>query len=261
MNNIDSKLIELNTVHQIGLMTHLVVGYPSLEQTVELSKTMTSAGVDFIELQIPFSDPLADGPTIMRACEASLEQGTRVSDAFNVAKKISLEITTPLLFMAYFNTVFKYGTEKFCRDAQAVGISGLIIPDLPLEEDLVEQLTKYCQIYNLKNIRVISPVSTPNRLTKNAKVADGFVYCTARQGTTGAKSELDPSVTKFLKHTRKYIKVPLAVGFGISNKDQIDQLSPYCDVAVVGSALLNIINQSDSDKIHYNVTRFIKSLR
>src|SRR5258708_27751991 len=168
MNNIEQKLVELKKQKRIGLMTHVVIGYPSLEETNSLVKAMVESGADFVELQIPFSDPLADGPTIMRACEESLRNGTKVSDAFAVMKVLSQEVSIPLLFMAYYNTVFTYGVQKFCRDAKEVGASGLIVPDMPIEEEKNEHFFKYCKKYNLHNIQVISPASTDDRLRKNA---------------------------------------------------------------------------------------------
>ncbi len=115
MNSIDKKLAELKKTKRLGLMTHLVVGYPSLDQTIKIAKAMIDEGVDFIELQIPFSDPLADGPTIMKACEKSLANGTKVKDAFKIMKDLSSQISIPLIFMAYYNTVFKYGVKKFLK--------------------------------------------------------------------------------------------------------------------------------------------------
>src|SRR3989338_1642801 len=125
------------------LMTHVVIGYPTLIDTVKIVKTMADCGVDMIELQIPFSDPLADGPTIMRACEKSLENGTKVNDAFVLMKKLSGKVKIPLLFMAYYNTVFKYGTEKFCLDAKNAGAYGLIVPDMPIDEENQEHFYSF----------------------------------------------------------------------------------------------------------------------
>lgn len=260
MNLIEKQLTKIKQGNKLGFMTHLVVGYPSLEVTESLLKVMKDAGVDFIELQIPFSDPLADGPTIMRACEKALENGVKVADAFELASKSSKQINIPFLFMAYYNTVFKYGVQRFCQDAQKSGISGLIVPDMPLEEEHGEHFIKYCHEAGLKNIRVISPASTVDRLKKNARIANGFIYCTARQGITGVQKELDPEIASFLKNVRKYFKIPIAVGFGISNKERISQIKPYADVAVIGSAIIDIINRSPATDIERNIQHFFKSL-
>lgn len=242
MNNIDQQIVKIKSEKRIGIMTHVVVGYPSLGETVSLVKLMEKSRVDFVELQIPFSDPLADGPTIMKACEASLKNGTKVKDAFEIAKKLFKEVKIPLLFMAYYNTVFKYGTKKFCQDAKKAGISGLIVPDMPIEEEDQEHFMKYCIDAGLHHVRVISPSSTDERLAKNSKIANGFVYFTARQGITGAKNTLDPALISNLKKVRQIFKVPVAVGFGISKKEHIQAIKPHVDIAIVGSAIIDIIN-------------------
>lgn len=253
MNKIDEKIREIEKSKSLGLMTHVVVGYPSLDATISLVKLMAKSGVDFVELQIPFSDPLADGPTIMKACEASLKNGTKVKDAFEIAKKLSKEVKIPLLFMAYYNTVFKYGTKRFCEDAKKIGISGLIVPDMSLEEESEEHLNKYCQENGLYNIRVLSPASTKERIQKNAKTAKGFVYCTARQGTTGTQQGLDPKVINYLEQVREESKVPIAVGFGISTPEHIKMIKPLADIAVVGSKVIDIISQGKNyqSKVKY----------
>ena len=248
MNLLDKQLARIKKDKKIGIMAHVVVGYPSLASTVEIVKIMADSGVDIVELQIPFSDPLADGPTIMRACEESLANGTRVEDAFKVMKQLSKEVSIPLLFMSYYNPVFKYGVERFCFDAKEARASGLIVPDMPLEEEDQEHFFRACKKNNLSNIRVVSPASTDERLRKNAKVANGFIYCTAKQGITGASDELSPDLSDYLQRVRKYFDIPIAVGFGISNRTQIKLLEPYADIAVVGSAVIDLINSVPEDK-------------
>ncbi len=260
MNPIDQRLEKIKKEGRLGLMTHVIIGYPTLSQTHSLVKTMEEAGVDFVELQIPFSDPLADGPTIMKACEKALENGTKVEDAFKLAKNLSQEVSIPLLFMAYFNTVFKYGVKKFCVDAKKAGICGLIIPDIPLEEESQEHFLNSCHEAGLYSIRVLSPASTPDRLQKNSQVAEGFIYFTARQGITGAKIEIDPKLAQYLKNIRKYFTVPLAVGFGISNKERVKLIEPFADIAIIGSAIIDLINNSRPSEINKNVKEFILNL-
>lgn len=261
MNLVDRQLKKIRQEKRLGFMTHVVVGYPSIDKTVSLVKTMAEIGVDFIELQIPFSDPLADGPTIMRACEEALQKGVKVRDAFKIANCLSKQIEIPLLFMAYYNTVFKYGTKKFCQDAKKVGISGLIVPDIPLEEEYQEHFIESCKRYELYSIRVVSPVSTLERIRKNAAIANGFIYCTARQGITGTQKHLNPNLVTYLKKIRHLLNIPIAVGFGISSRERIDLIKPYCDIAIVGSAIIDIINNSKKLEIEENVISFIKSLK
>lgn len=253
MNELDQKLKQIKLTKQIGLMTHVVIGYPSLEKTVELVKIMAKYA-DIIELQIPFSDPLADGPTIMKACEQSIKNGTKVSDAFKIMKQLSQEVAVPLLLMGYYNTVFKYpsaslrtsSVEQFIKDAKEAGASGLIVPDMPIDEEENEHFYAYCKKYNLHAIHVVSPASTDERLQKNAALATGFVYATARQGITGVQGQRAKStgIRGFLQRVRKNFAIPIAVGFGISSAEQIKRFQGKSDIAVIGSALIDVINTS-----------------
>lgn len=297
MDKLEHKLQEIKKGGRLGLMTHVVVGYPSLADTVRLVKIMAKEGVDIVELQIPFSDPLADGPTIMKACEKSLQNGTKIKDAFKVMQQLSREVSIPLLFMAYYNTVFRYkdtssrvpplaergdlkeiasfpstslgiprnddmsGAEAFCKDAKAAGASGLIVPDVPIEEEKEEHFIKFCNKYDLANIRVISPSSTVDRLKKNAKVGSGFVYCTARQGITGARKDFNTDLIEYLSTVKKYFTIPLAVGFGISKPEHIKMLKGHADIAIVGSALIDLINRGDRDNLGERVSGFIKEIK
>ncbi len=277
MNLIDRQFEKIKREKRIGLMMHVVVGYPTLEVTEEIVKVMAESGADFVELQIPFSDPLADGPTIMKASEDALRNGTKVKDAFTVMRKLSAQVTIPLLFMGYYNTVFKYGTARFCKDARRAGASGLIVPDIPLEEEKYEHFMKSAKKNDLYAIRVVSPASTRERLEKNAAVAEGFVYCMARQGITGAKKDLDHELIDYLKRVRDCFAsqarsrndtklrghdfdVPVAVGFGISKKEHIQALQGHADMAIVGSAVIDVISRSKRDEVGKNVREFVRTL-
>jgi len=226
------------------LMTHVVIGYPSLDDTIEIVKKMADCGVDMVELQIPFSDPLADGPTIMQANDYALANGVKLTDCFAVMKRLSNEVSVPLLFMGYYNTVLHYGTERFCAKAKSVGATALIIPDIPVDEEIHEGFMAACEKNHLFHIQLLSPSSSDDRIKINAKHQRGFVYCTSRVGTTGTDQQLAPELKSFLTRVKKYITVPIAVGFGITNSDQIHALTGYADIAVVGSALIQHFNQS-----------------
>ena len=225
------------------LMTHIVAGYPTMKKCEERAMEFARKGVEFIEIQIPFSDPVADGPVIMKACEQSLNNGTKVKDCFKLMKKLSVGfekegLKTSLLFMTYFNIAHKYGVQKFCKDSKQAGAYGLIIPDIPLNEETSEGYIKSCEENNLNPIQVISTITPEERLEKISKVARGFVYCVSRYGTTGAKSELNPKLKSYLDKARKFINLPLAVGFGISSRAQIDAVHKHSEIAVIGSALI-----------------------
>lgn len=243
MKTINAQLAEINQYKKIGVMTHAVIGFPSLAATIQLVKTMAEAGVDFVELQIPFSDPLADGPTIMRANDVALANGVTLNDCFAVMKELSASVTIPLLFMGYYQSVFHVGVEAFCRRAKAAGAQGLIIPDMPIDEEAYEHFMRACQKNELHHIRLLSPTSTEERIKLNAQVQNGFVYCTSRSGVTGTNQALDPDLVAYLALVKKYIKVPIAVGFGISQPAHIKALVGQADIAVVGSAIIEVIER------------------
>lgn len=260
MNTIKAQVAAIKREKRVGLMTHVVVGYPSLRVSGEIVRAMAEAGADFVELQIPFSDPLADGPTIMKACEAALAKGVRTRDAINLMQKLSSSLSIPLLFMAYYNTIYKYGVERFCRDATASGAAGLIIPDLPIEEEHAEHFFHHAKKHGLPVIKVISRVSTDHRLALNAASAEGFVYCTARQGTTGVRSTIAPELDSFLKRVRKKFKIPIAVGFGISKRSQVQTISRYAKIVVVGSAIMKLIETNKPNRLNDAIKNFIRTL-
>lgn len=227
------------TAHRHGkIMTHIVAGYPSFTDNENVLTAMAKAGVDYIEIQIPFSDPVADGPVIARANQEALEKGVKVEDCFRLMNKMSRRVEVPLLFITYFNIVHHYGVEKFCKRVRDCGGYGLIVPDVPVDEEAHEGYLKACKKYDLKAIQVISPLTPERRLKKIAKVENGFVYCVSRYGTTGSGSKLNPRLSAYLKKVRKYIKLPLAVGFGISSRTQIEAVHKQAEIAVMGSALL-----------------------
>ena len=256
MKTIEQQLAEIKKSKKIGLMTHVVIGYPTLKKTIQLVKDMERAGVDFVELQIPFSDPLADGPTIMEANDEALAQGVKMVDCFAVMKELSKTVQIPLLFMGYYQSVFHAGVNEFCRKAKEAGAQGLIIPDIPIDEEDLEHFIQACNKYDLRHIRLLSPTSTVERIKLNAEVQNGFVYCTSRSGTTGANNEIDPKLVSYLKTVRKYIHVPLALGFGISKPEHIEAIVGKVEIAVVGSAVIDVIKKDGTEA----VSKYIENL-
>lgn len=264
MNNIDTQIQRIKQSEKIGLMTHVVVGYPTPHMTVKLIETLANAGSDFIELQIPFSDPIADGPTIMQACDTALKNGATVETAFQVAEEAHKKVSVPLIFMGYYNTIHAYGVEEFCKRSKAVGISGFIFPDVPPEEELHEKLIACCEKYDLYLIRVISPASSDERLRINAQVAKGFVYCISRYGVTGAQSAIDTRLSDYLAKVITFFNIPVAVGFGISSREQVEAIEKDADIAVVGSKIINIIDENEGksdEEMLQQVESFVKGLK
>ncbi len=257
MNSIDSQVKKLKTNHQLGLMAHAVVGYPTLFESGRIIKRLVKKGADFLELQIPFSDPIADGPTIIRACEESLGKGVNTDSAFGLIGGIMKEINIPAVIMAYYNTVFRYGLERFCQKASKMSISGLIVPDIPPEEEKNEKFISTCLKYDLYPIRVISPSSGQQRLKINAGYAKGFIYCVSHFGVTGSGVKVDRSLMDYISKVKKTVGLPVAVGFGIEKREQVEELRDIADIAVVGSA---IIRNYDKGGLKM-VESFIKQLK
>lgn len=259
MRSITQQIKYVQQNKKIGLMTHVVAGYPSLQETEQLVLQMEKAGVDFVEIQIPFSDPIADGPTIMMANDKALEKEVRVNDTLALMKRLTKKVQIPLLFMGYYHSIFQYGVEKFCKNAAKAGAQGLIIPDMPIDEEKHEHFLRYCNESNLAAIRILSPTSTNERIAANLKVAQGFIYCTAVSGTTGARSKLDGQTRQFLTKMKRNTQVPLAVGFGISQPEHIQAVIGFADIAVVGSAVIQEIENGGLGKAISLIRRLVEA--
>jgi len=261
MNNIDTQTEKIKKSGKLGLMTHVVVGYPSLKSTEYLIEVLVQGGSDFIELQIPFSDPLADGPLIMQANEEALKQHIHMREVFKLLKKCKMKYKIPFLLMGYFNSIYSYGVMQFCKDASKAGASGLIIPDIPPEEEKYERFFHYCLENNLYPIRVLSPASTQKRIMINSYLAKGFLYIVRGYGVTGSSVKLDRRFNKFIEGIRKNIKLPLAMGFGISTKKQISALKGIADIVVVGSAVIELIIKQGINLDFKFIERYVRSLK
>lgn len=240
MHTIQEQLDSIKKEQRLGLMTHVVIGSSSLEETIERVLIMEAAGVDIIELQIPFSDPIADGPAITEANQQAIRNGITVEDCIELAHTLNKRVSIPIQFIGYYNTVIHYGVEKFIVDSVAAGIQGFTFPDLPFDEEPYEHFYAAAQQRHLPVIQLLSPFTTNERLQYIAKHATGFLYCVARTGVTGASSDLPVGLADYLKRVRKYATLPIAVGFGISKPEHIQSLRGLADMAVIGSALLNI---------------------
>lgn len=218
------------------LMTHAVVGYPSLEDNWAMLECMHNAGIDLVELQLPFSEPIADGPLFIKANQAALDHGLHWDNYFNFMERASKAFDFPLLFMGYYNSVFRMGHQAFCERLRGAGGEGYIIADLPTEE--AGDLDGYAQKHGLDPIHIVTPLNSEDRLKEIARTASGFIYCVARRGVTGSETRLDENVAAYLQHCRRIIKLPLALGFGIKTAEHVHQLRDAADIAIVGTACL-----------------------
>ena len=223
----------------ILLMAHVVVGYPDLETSFELVKTIVAAGVDIMELQIPFSEPIADGPVILKANQSALAAGVRVEDCFKFAHEVTRTFDIPFLFMTYYNIIFKKGDGPFFAESKEAGIQGTIVPDVPPEEG--ESYIAASSAHGIAPIFIFSPTSTPDRLAYLAGFGRGFFYCVARKGITGAKTTFSSEMDSFLGQCRQATTLPLALGFGVSTREDVDFLKGKVEIAVVGSQALRVL--------------------
>ena len=239
----------------ILLMTHIVLGYPSFGDSLRLIEVMVEAGVDLMELQIPFSEPIADGPVILKTNQAALERGATVAQCFDVARQAAARFPIPFLFMSYYNILYKYGVARFAADAAAAGITGAIVPDVPLEEG-GEYLAAMAAA-SLDPVFIFAPNSSDARMRQLAAHARGFVYCVARKGVTGAKTDFSAGLTAYLARCRAATSLPLALGFGVKDKADVDFLKGKADIAVIGSQTLRVLDEQGVDA----VGDFIRSLR
>ena len=231
----------------ILLMTHIVLGYPSFDVNREVIKQMVDQGVDCIEMQIPFSEPMADGPVILKANQDALAAGTKVEDCFQFGAEMAQTHNIPFLFMTYYNIIFKYGEEAFVKRAAESGIQGFIIPDLPPE--MGESFLTLADQYKLAPILIYAPTSTDSRMQELAGHARGFIYCVARRGVTGKKSEFNQDFNGYLARCRAATDLPLAVGFGIQSKEDIAALKGKADMAVIGSRTIKLVEAEGADAV------------
>ena len=244
---LETYLNETRKTKDILLMTHIVLGYPSFDDNREVIKQMVENGVDCIEMQIPFSEPMADGPVILKANQDSILKGTTVADCIAFGREMTDLYDIPFLFMTYFNIVFKHGIETFLAETSRAGIHGVIIPDLPPEEG--QEFNKISKEHGIDPIQIFAPTSTDTRMKTLAAFGSGFIYCTARRGVTGKKSELGADFSEYLSRCRAATSLPLAVGFGIQSRADVVQLQGKADMAVVGSKTITLVNEKGVDAV------------
>lgn len=252
---LESYLREQRKQKDILLMTHIVIGYPSLEASFEIVKAMVEAGVDLIELQIPFSEPIADGPVILKANQDALATGITVNDCIEFGGKAAKQFDIPFLFMTYYNILFKYGVDRFAQTTAAKGLKGAIVPDLPPEEG--QDYLNAMDDQQLAPIFIYAPTTKDERMQMLAGHAKGFVYCVARKGVTGQQTQFSQELGSYLKRCRQATNLPLALGFGVKDRDDVEFLTGKVDIAVIGTQTIRIVEEQGVEA----VGDFIRSLR
>jgi len=239
------------------LIPYITVGYPSIEATLEVVPLLAGCGCDIVELGVPFSDPLADGVTIQKASYHALQNGITLQTCLEIAVQLTRKVDIPLVFMTYFNPVFSYGLEEFCRACTRSGIDGLIIPDLPPEEG--SELEAVTRRQGLDLIYLLAPTSTEERIRLVAGRSRGFIYLVSVTGVTGARDRLPADLEAFVAGVRQVAKQPLCVGFGISTPEQAGRVARIADGVIVGSRLIQLMEAEDN--FISPVSDFIKGLR
>ena len=252
MNRIESAF-----KNKKAFIPFITAGYPNINKTEDFIYKMVSAGADLIEIGIPFSDPVAEGPVIQESSQKALAAGTNLDKIFDLVKKVRKTVNIPLVFMTYVNPVFRYGYDNFFKQCSLIGIDGIIIPDLPFEEK--NEISEYAKKYDIKIISLIAPTSQ-QRIEDIAKEAEGFLYVVSSMGVTGERNEIKTDLKSIVDSVKKVTSVPTAIGFGIHSPQQANQMSKISDGVIVGSAIIKIIKQHGTDADSY-IYDYVKSMK
>jgi len=253
MNRIDRTFKELRKNGRKALIPYIMAGDPDLDATIKHINDLESSGADIIELGVPFSDPLADGPTIQKAAERSLQKGTTLRKVLNLVKEVRKTSEIPLILMTYYNPIFKLGVESFITKAVKAGVDGVIIPDLIPDE--ADEFMKLSRQHNLDTIFLLAPTSTNDRIKKVTKASTGFIYFVSITGITGAKLSMGSPMKKNLAAINSATKKPVAVGFGVSTAKEAASVAKMADGVIIGSAIVKLIAKGK------NIKSFIKNVR
>jgi tryptophan synthase alpha chain len=255
VSRITETFNKLRREGRTAFIPYIMAGDPTLARTKRLVKLLEECGADIIELGVPFSDPLADGPTIQAAAERALKHGVTLKDVIRTVKELRKTTQVPIVLMTYYNPVFKYGDESFVRDATRAGVDGVIVPDLPPDE--AGELRKLARKGGLDTIFLLAPTSTPDRLKLVAKSSTGFIYYVSITGITGAALKLDASQRKSIEAIRGLTAKPVALGFGVSRPAEAREVARFADGVIVGSAIVKKIKESPEGEVR----KFVTSLR
>ncbi len=243
-----------------AMMPFITASYPELDSTGDMVKALIEGGADLIEVGIPFSDPIADGPTVQRSGQRSLDNGFTPAHGFAAIEQLRAEgIDTPIVFMGYYNPVHAYGYEAYVAECARVGVDGLIIPDLPPEES--DQLLESCSRHNIHLIYLLAPTSTQERMDEVLQRANGFIYLVAVTGITGARSDLQAGLADYVARVRGNTSLPLAIGFGISTREHVIATEKLADGVICASALIDRLERAPSEELLVEARDFVRYLR
>lgn len=241
-----------------AIIPYITAGFPEREETPELVAALARGGAALVELGIPFSDPTADGTAIQRAGQRALGHGVTLRDCLRLARAGHERAGIPLLFMGYYNPFLQYGLERLCAEAREAGVAGLIVPDLPPEEG--DEIGPIADRYGLDLVYMVAPTSSEERLALVGRRSSGFVYCVTVRGVTGARSMLPPDLPELFKRVRRQTSLPVAAGFGISTPEHVREIGRYADGAVVGSALVSLLERTPAASRTAAAEEFVRHL-
>ena len=254
MNRIERTFRKLMSRNKKAFIPYIMAGDPTLQATAEKVLLFERCGADIVELGVPFTDPLADGPTIQRAAERALESGVTLTKVIGLVRELRRNTSIPLVLMTYYNPIFRYGIERFVKDARDAGVDGVIVPDLPPDE--AGDLMHLAKTEGVATIFLLAPTSTEERIKKIAKASTGFIYYVSMTGITGSKLSVNDSLRESLAAVRRMTHKPVAVGFGISSPEEAKNISELADGVIVGSAIVRKLHESSE-----GLEEFISELR
>jgi tryptophan synthase alpha chain len=260
MSRIAEAFASLRRDGRTGLVTYTTAGDPDLDRSADILKTLDRAGADVLEVGVPFSDPLADGPVIQRATERALAAGTTLTGVLKLVKSIRLDVKAPIVIFSYANPLFRMGLPEFADRAAAAGVDGVLALDLPIEE--ADEFRTVLAARAVDTIFLLSPTTTETRIKKAAELGRGFLYGISRLGVTGARDRVASGAEAMVKRIRQHTTMPIALGFGISRPEHVAEVGLYADAAVVGSALVSLIAEaSGSPRLLERVESYVRDLK
>ncbi len=260
MNNLDRTILKAKENNKKILSLFVTAGFPTLETTVPLVLALAKSGADVVELGIPFSDPVADGPVIQASSEIALRNGTTLTKTLEMARQIREQSQIPLVLMGYANPILAYGMDAFLSSCEQIGINGCIIPDLPMEES--EEYRTKARQHGISTIFLATPTTSNERLKQLDEISTGFLYCVSITGVTGERTQISEQSKEFLLRAREHVtKNPLFVGFGISTPEDAKSISQYADGIIIGSALVKILKNSPQEQGINEAVKFVLSIR
>jgi tryptophan synthase alpha chain len=259
-SRIAATFARLREQHSPGLVTYVTAGDPDLPRTEGILRALDRAGADVLEVGVPFSDPLADGPVIQRATERALASGTTLAGVLELIGRLRSDLRAPIVIFSYANPILRFGAERFADTARAAGVDGVLVLDLPIEE--ADGFRAMLDARGIDTILLLSPTTTDARLRQAAALGSGFLYAISRLGVTGARESLAEGAEQMVRRIREVTNLPVALGFGISKPDHVREVGQWADAAVVGSALVNVIAEAGaSDTLDARVEEYVRWLK